>query len=59
MAFEEDIIRKNPCSFKLSTVISGDKKTRFAMTPEQQRQWLDFIKNDKTCQSLIELYRFM
>lgn len=46
-AFEEDVIRKNPCSFKLSTVIGGDKKPRFAMTPEQQRQWLDFVKNDK------------
>jgi len=36
MAYEKDIIRKNHCNFKLSSVISGNKKGRFAMTKEQQ-----------------------
>lgn len=46
MAYEEDIIRKNPCNFKLANIISNNKNERFAMTAEQQRLWLDFIKND-------------
>lgn len=56
MAYEEDIIRKNPCSFKLSAVISSNSKDRFAMTEEQQKLWLDFIKNDKTYAKFYDHY---
>ena len=56
MAYEEDIIRKNPCSFKLSSVISSNPKDRFAMTEEQQKRWLDFIKNDPTYAKFYDQY---
>lgn len=56
MAYEEDIIRKNPCTFKLSSVISSNPKERFAMTENQQKLWLDFIKNDKTYSKYYDQY---
>lgn len=56
MAYEEDIIRKNPCNFKLSSVISSNPKDRFAMTEEQQKLWLDFIKNDPTYAKFYDQY---
>lgn len=48
MAYEEDILRKNPFDFKLSDVVKNDSQKRVAMTPEQQKTWMDFIRNDKT-----------
>ncbi len=46
MAVENDLIRKNPFDFKLSTVISNDSKTRQSLTVEQEQQFLEFVKND-------------
>lgn len=46
MAVEEDIIVKNPFDFKLSSVIPNDSNVRVALTAEQQRSFLEFIKND-------------
>lgn len=48
MAFNEDIIRKNPFDFKLTDVVSNDSQKRVAMTAEQQKIWMDFIREDKT-----------
>lgn len=48
MAYDEDIILKNPFNFKLTDVIPNDSKKRIAMAVEQQEIWMDFIKNDKT-----------
>lgn len=47
MAFDDDLIRKNPFEFQLSTVVVNDSVTREAITRKQERQFLDFIKNDK------------
>lgn len=48
MAFNEDTIRRNPFDFKLTDVIPNDSKRRIALTPEQQRIWMSYIRNDKT-----------
>ncbi len=48
MAYDEDIIRKNPFDFKLSDVIPNNTQKRVAMTNKEQKIWMDFIKNDKT-----------
>ena len=48
MAYEEDILRKNPFDFKLNDVVKNDSKKRIAMTPEQQKIWMDFIQSDRT-----------
>ena len=48
MAYNEDIIRRNPFDFKLVDVVPNDSQKRIAMTEEQQELWMRFIRNDKT-----------
>lgn len=47
MAMEDDYIRKNPFDFELAKVIINDSVTREAITREQMRKFLTFIKEDK------------
>lgn len=47
MAVDDDFIRKNPFEFQLATIIVNDSVTREAITRKQERQFLQFIKNDK------------
>ena len=47
MALDDDLIRRNPFEFQLNTVVVNDSVTREAITRKQERQFLDFIKNDK------------
>lgn len=46
MACEDDLIRKNPFDWQLSTVLVDDSHTREAISREQQRKFLKFIKED-------------
>lgn len=46
MACDEDVLLKNPFQFNLSDVIVNDSKHREAMTPEEQRIWMTFIRKD-------------
>lgn len=46
MAMDDDLIRKNPFSFELATVIYNDSVTREALTREQERKFLKFVKED-------------
>jgi integrase len=48
MAYNEDIIRRNPFDFKLVDIVPNDSQKRIAMTEEQQRAWMNFIREDKT-----------
>lgn len=48
MAYNEDIIRRNPFDFKLVDVVPNDSQKRIAMTEEQQEIWMGFIREDKT-----------
>ncbi|MBS7298211.1 MAG: site-specific integrase [Eubacteriales bacterium] len=47
VAVDDDLIRKNPFEFQLVSVIVNDSVTREAITHEQKRKFLDFVKNDK------------
>lgn len=47
MAMDDDLIRRNPFEFQLCTVVVNDSVTREAITRKQERQFLEFIKNDK------------
>lgn len=47
MAVEDDYIRKNPFDFELAKVIINDSITRDAISREQERKFLAFIKQDK------------
>lgn len=47
MAVDDDLLVKNPFEFQLATVVVNDSVTREAITRKQERQFLDFVKNDK------------
>ena len=47
MAYEEEILRRNPFDFKLSDVVKNDSKKRIALTQEQKDTFMGFIQGDK------------
>lgn len=46
MAVEDDLLRKNPFQFELVSVIVNDSVTRDAITHDEKRKFLEFVKND-------------
>lgn len=48
MAYDEDVIRRNPFDFKLADVVPNDSQKRVALTDEQQEIWMSFIQEDQT-----------
>lgn len=46
MAYETDIIRKNPFDFELNNFLINDSIKREALTAKQERDYLKFIKED-------------
>ena len=47
MAVDDDLLVKNPFEFQLNTVVVKDSVTREAITRQQERDFLEFVKNDK------------
>ena len=47
MAVDDDMLNKNPFDFQLATVIVKDSVTREAISRENERKFLDFVKDDK------------
>lgn len=47
MAVDDDLIRKNPFEFMIATVVVNDSVTREAITRKQEREFLEFVKNDR------------
>ncbi len=47
MAVDDDLIRKNPFQFQLATVVINDSIMRQAITRDEEKKLLEFIKNDK------------
>lgn len=46
MAVDNDYIRKNPFAFELATVIYNDSVTREALSRDDERKFLKFVKED-------------
>jgi len=46
LAVDDDLIRKNPFGFQLVEVVVNDSVTRKAITREEERKFLKFIKED-------------
>ena len=46
MAVDDDLIRRNPFDFQLVTVVVNDSVMREALSRNQEKTFLDFIKND-------------
>ena len=47
MAVDDDLLVKNPFEFQLNTVVVNDSVTREAITRQQERDFLEFVENDK------------
>lgn len=47
MAFEDNEIGYNPFNFELAKVLINDSVQRKALSPQEQRLFMDFVKNDK------------
>ena len=48
MAYEEDVIKRNPFDFDLTVVVPNNARPRQALTDQELTDWLDFVKNDTT-----------
>lgn len=48
LAWDEEVIRRNPFAFKITDAIVNDTVHRAAMTEEQQHEWLEFFRTDET-----------
>ena len=46
LAEEDDLIRRNPFNFELATILVNDQVAREALTPKQERRFLDFVRSD-------------
>ena len=46
LAVDDDVIRKNPFGFELATVIYNDSVTREALSRENERKFMKFVKED-------------
>lgn len=46
MALDDDLIRKNPFDFPLAEALINDSVKRNALTPKQERAFLNFVKED-------------
>ena len=50
MAYNEDVIRRNPFDFNLSDVIPNDTKKRAALSEDTREAWMKFIRTDEVYQ---------
>lgn len=46
MAMDDDLIKKNPFNFELSSILKNDSETREALTAEEEKRFLEYVKND-------------
>ena len=47
MAYNEEVVRRNPFDFKLTDVVVNDSRKRISLTEKQQKVWMNFIREDK------------
>lgn len=47
MAVEDNIVRRNPFSFRVVDVVPNDSATRKALTPEEKERFLAYLQGDK------------
>ena len=56
LACESDILQKNPCAFKLRTIVENDAKEIPALTEKQENSLLNFLRNDTCGRKYIEIF---
>lgn len=48
MAVDDDLIRKNPFKASVESIIPDDAEERKALTPQEQKEFFDFVANHST-----------
>ena len=56
MAVDDDLLRKNPFQFELVSVIVNDSVTRDAITHDEKRKFLEFVKNASISANTITVF---
>lgn len=56
LACESDAISKNPCTFKLRSIVENDSEKIPALTEKQENSLLDFLRNDICGRKYIEIF---
>lgn len=56
MAEDNNLIRRNPFNFELATVLVNDIVAREALTPKQERRFLELVANDKHYQRYYDAF---
>lgn len=57
MAYNDNLVRKNPFEFQLSEVVVNDSIKRIALTEKQEDAFLEFVKNDKHYDGIYILFK--
>lgn len=47
MAVQDDCLRKNPFDFRISEVLHDNTEPKVPLSPEQEKEFLNFIQYDK------------
>lgn len=45
MLVNDDVVRKNPVTFSCTDIVARPEHDRKALTKQQQKSWMEFIKN--------------
>lgn len=56
LACESDILLKNPCSFRLKSIIDDDFEKKPALTIEQERSLLQYLRTDPTDSRYLDIF---
>ena len=59
MAVDDDMILKNPFDFEMSSVLINDSNKREALSPQDQKRFLEFVKNDNHYSKYYDAFLFL
>ena len=59
MAVDDDMILKNPFDFVMSSVLINDSNKREALSPQDQKRFLEFVQNDKHYSRYYDAFLFL
>lgn len=59
LAYEDDILVKNPCDFHLSAIVSDDAEKVAALTPEQEKSLFAFLQEDTIGKRHLEMFTIL
>lgn len=59
LAYEDDILVKNPCDFHLSAIVSDDAEKVAALTSEQEKSLFAFLREDTIGKRYLEMFTIL